>query len=50
MAPQVELSSAFENVLEERRNAERLRRNLIWNWHTLIVSVRRRAGNRFGAV
>ncbi|RAL61361.1 hypothetical protein DID88_009496 [Monilinia fructigena] len=39
---QIELSHAFENLLEERRNAERLRRDLIFYWHTLILETKKR--------
>ncbi|QSZ33036.1 hypothetical protein DSL72_002621 [Monilinia vaccinii-corymbosi] len=39
---QIDLSHAFENVLEERRNAERLRRDLLFHWHTLILETRKR--------
>ncbi|KAF7883663.1 uncharacterized protein EAF02_005583 [Botrytis sinoallii] len=34
---QIELSHAFERLLEERLEAERLRRDLIFYWHTLIL-------------
>ncbi|KAG4031985.1 hypothetical protein MFRU_008g03350 [Monilinia fructicola] len=39
---QIELSHAFENLLEERRNAERTRRDLIFYWHTLILETKKR--------
>ncbi|KAI9643799.1 hypothetical protein NHQ30_007149 [Ciborinia camelliae] len=39
---QIELSHAFENLLEERRDAERLRRDLIFYWHTLILEAKKR--------
>lgn len=39
---QIELSHAFERLLEERRDAERLRRDLIFYWHTLILETKKR--------
>ncbi|CAD6447321.1 56a539f5-010a-4b65-b6d9-0d7b99a6d59f-CDS [Sclerotinia trifoliorum] len=39
---QIELSHAFERLLEERRDAERLRRDLIYYWHTLILEAKKR--------
>ncbi|KAJ8062294.1 hypothetical protein OCU04_008840 [Sclerotinia nivalis] len=39
---QIELSHAFERLLEERRDAERLRRDLIFYWHTLILEAKKR--------
>ncbi|APA16032.1 predicted protein [Sclerotinia sclerotiorum 1980 UF-70] len=40
--PQIELSHAFERLLEERRDAERLRRDLIHYWHNLILEAKKR--------
>ncbi|ESZ92620.1 hypothetical protein SBOR_6992 [Sclerotinia borealis F-4128] len=39
---QIELSHAFENLLQERRDAERLRRDLVFYWHTLILETQKR--------
>lgn len=39
---QIELSHAFERLLEERLEAERLRRDLIFYWHTLILECKKR--------
>ncbi|KAF7874186.1 hypothetical protein EAF04_002858 [Stromatinia cepivora] len=39
---QIELSHAFERLLEERRDAERLHRDLIFYWHTLILEAKKR--------
>ncbi|KAM3158678.1 hypothetical protein ABEW05_000707 [Botrytis cinerea] len=39
---QIELSHAFERLLQERLEAERLRRDLIFYWHTLILECKKR--------